>query len=625
MCGICGIINFINDPVSKVSLNKMMHTMKHRGPDDEGVFIEGNIGLGFVRLSILDLSEAGHQPMFRSDRVRSEKLKDFARYVIVFNGEIFNYLELRDELQGLGYTFKTSTDTEVLLAASIEWGEKCLHKLNGMWAFAIYDQLEKSVFISRDRYGIKPLYYYCDNQRFIFASEIPPILSILDHRPAPYQQSIFEYLVFNRTDQTENTFFEGIIKLQHGHNLKFSVSHSSNHPLTCSPIKWYDLQSNLKPPLKSPEEFRQLFSDSVGLRLRSDVPVGVCLSGGIDSSSIVSVLLKDYNKKDLNTFSAIYRKGQFGDESEFINLYRKELEYMFFTTPDSETLFADISDFVSTHAEPIPSTAPYAQYKVMELAQKQVVVTLDGQGADEMLAGYHYFFGFFFKDLFKKGKIGHLTKEMINYYNIHRSLYGLKSFAYFMLPERIRTKIRVREKGYLTERFIKETGIKNTIAGNLYGSGNLHNAMLDHFEYKLEHLLKWEDRNSMRFSIEARLPFLDHRLVERTLNMPGEMVIRNGMTKHPLRESMKGTLHEEIRIRKDKMGFDTPQDEWLRKPVFQELVKGILGSGSFRSRGIIDYKKAEKIYQNYITGKINISKEIWKWIHLEMWFREFID
>lgn len=624
MCGISGIINFKDEVVEEPFIRKMMKEMNHRGPNDDGVFIDNNIGFGFVRLSIIDLTDAGHQPMFGADKFSGTHNKNLDRYTLVFNGEIFNYIELRDELSSLGHSFKTETDTEVLLTSYIEWGENCLHKFNGMWAFAIYDKLEESLFLSRDRYGIKPLYYYHNDERFIFASEIPPILAVINQKPTPCHQSIFDYLVFNRTDQTENTFFKGIKKLQHGHNLKISLSKLSTPSIT-TPVKWYDLKSNLKQAFKSSDEFRHLFSDSIGLRLRSDVPVGVCLSGGLDSSSIVSILLKNFQKKDLNTFSAIYNKGQIGDESEFISLYKKELKYMFFTTPNVETLYRDISDFVKTHAEPIPSTAPYAQYKVMQLAQKHVVVTLDGQGADEMLAGYHYFFGYFFKDLFSKGKIGLLIKEITKYSLIHKSLYGVKSFIYFMLPSSIRTKIRVGEKGYLRQKFIQENSEENSIASNLYGSGNLHDALLDHFEYKLEHLLKWEDRNSMRFSIEARIPFLDHRLVERTLNFPGEMVIINGMTKHPLRECMKGIIPEEIRLRKDKVGFDTPQDNWFREPVFQELVKSILGSTSFRNRGIIDYKKAERLYQKHILGRINISKEIWKWIHLELWFREFVD
>ena len=318
------------------------------------------------------------------------------RLVIVFNGEIFNYIELREELTSYGYSFRTGTDTEVLLAAYTHWGDDCLHKFNGMWAFVIYDRIAKTVFGARDRYGIKPFYYYVTDELFAFASEIPPLLALLPNKPSPDGQSIFDFLVFNRTDQTERTFFSEIKKMQHGQKIFFQNVASK----TFTMVKWYNLRESVfnTEEIKNAEEFRLLFISAVGLRLRSDVPVGVCLSGGLDSSAIVSVLLKEYDRHDLSTFSAIYKKGQEGDETEFIGEYNALLENMYYTKPDAVSLFSDINMFVKAHAEPIPSTSPYAQFKVMELARNNVAVTLDGQGADELLAGYHYFFGYFFKD-----------------------------------------------------------------------------------------------------------------------------------------------------------------------------------------------------------------------------------
>lgn len=613
MCGICGIINNSKIPVQESSVRKMMQIMKHRGPDDEGQFAGDNIALGFVRLSILDLSQAGHQPMHTQNN----------RYVIVYNGEIFNYIELRDELQTLGHVFNTNTDTEVLLASYIQWGEDCLNKFNGMWAFVIYDRDTKTIFAARDRFGIKPFYYFLNDEFIAFASEIPPLLSLLPGKPTADNQSIFDYLVFNRTDQTENTFFSEIKKLQHGHKINFQTAEFSNFRIS----KWYDLKEKVKKSVgfKSPDEFHELFSDSIKLRLRSDVPVGVCLSGGLDSSSIVSVLLTAFDKKDLNTFSAVYNKGQYGDETEFIQLYETKLANMFYTTPDAKSLNTDIKSFVQAHAEPIPSTAPYAQFKVMELAKEHVVVTLDGQGADETLAGYHYFFGFFFKDLLRKGKLVRLSYEMLKYVQIHKSVFGLKTFIFFLLPKKFRTTIRINEKGYINPVFINNYKTTNSIAGNLYGSNSLQDALLNHFEYKLEHLLKWEDRNSMWFSIEARVPFLDYRLVEKTMATSSDMIIKKGMTKHLLRESMKGILPEKIRLRRDKMGFGTPQDEWFRTNEWEIIVIQILNSESFKKRNLINSEVALAQFKKHKTGEINISKEIWKWIHLELWFREFID
>lgn len=617
MCGICGIITLNNEPVREAPIRQMMQIQKHRGPDDEGVFVEDSVGLGFVRLSILDLSPAGHQPMFSPDK----------RYVVVFNGEIFNYIELREELKREGYSFSTGTDTEVLLAAYRHWGEDCLHRFNGMWAFVIYDREEKSVFAARDRYGIKPFYYYQTSDTFAFASEIPPLLSLLTGKPTADNQSIFDYLVFNRTDQTEKTFFNEIKKLQHGHKLNINLQPSTLQPFNPLISRWYNLRQKVSSTtgFKTPEQYHQLFSDAVKLRLRSDVPVGVCLSGGLDSSAIVSTLINDHNKKDLNTFSAVYNKGQYGDETEFILEYRDQLANMHFTTPDADTLKTDLKRFIRAHGEPIPSTAPYAQFKVNELAGKHVVVTLDGQGADEELAGYHYFFGFYFKDLLRKGNLIRLSKEIAAYIKLHKSTYGLKTFAYFLLPKNMRTKARVDQGGFLVPEFVARHKNMNSIAGNLYGADTLNDALMDHFEYKLEHLLKWEDRNSMWHSLEARVPFLDYRLVEKTLATNSSMIIHNGWTKHILREAMKGRMPEKIRMRRDKMGFGTPQDEWFRSNQWQEIINEILNSESFANRNIVDPAKAKELFGRHLAGKTNISKDIWKWVHLELWFREFVE
>ena len=614
MCGIASIIHLDGAAVQEEQLLTMMRTMKHRGPDDEGCFAEENLGLGFVRLSILDLSPAGHQPMFSADQ----------RYVLIFNGEIFNYIELREELRKRGYSFHTQADSEVLLTAYMEWGEEMLHRLNGMWAFVIYDRKEKTVFAARDRYGVKPFYYCIDGKRILFASEPPAILAVLGRKPTPDQHTIFDFLAFNRTDQNENSFFEEIKKLRHGYYFKFRIS--PGNPDKLQPKQWYNLRKELKDPFKDPEAYRELFDSSVGLRLRSDVPVGVCLSGGLDSSSIVSVLNQGHGLKNLNTFSAVYGQGRRGDESSFINLYRDQLQNMHFTYPDEKGLMADLDQLTRAQLEPVPSTSTYAQFRVMRLAKEHVTVTLDGQGADEALAGYHYFFGFHFKNLLRKGKWGLMASEMGHYYAKHRSLFGFKSLAFFLLPAVLRTRVRVMEKGYLHPDFFQAHAKgKSDIAGELYGSNSLQEALINHFEYKLEHLLKWEDRNSMWFSIEARVPFLDYRLVERTLTLPDELIIHKGMTKHVLREAMKGTLPEPIRMRRDKVGFETPEDEWFRTPLFEKYITDLFSSAAFSSRGLVAPEKVRDMYQKHLKREGNYSREIWKLIHLEKCFHHFID
>jgi asparagine synthase (glutamine-hydrolysing) len=616
MCGICGIVTFNNQSVQETPIKKMMHIMKHRGPDDEGIFIEDNVGLGFVRLSIIDLTTAGHQPMISEDK----------RYVIVFNGEIYNYIELREELKKEGYSFKTKTDSEVLLTSFIHWGEECLHLLNGMWAFVIYDRVLKKIFAARDRFGIKPFYYYCDNERLIFSSEIPPILEVMVQKPVPNEQSLYNYLVFNRLDYTDTTFFENIIKLPHSHTLTIAAQQVIRK-------RWYNLSDHIHNPFECYDEFRELLSSAIGLRLRSDVPVGVCLSGGLDSSSIVSLLLKDHHKYDLNTFSAVYGGEQVNkgrewkvDETSYIQEYSGQLKNMFYITPTSQSLIEDLIPFIRVHAEPVASTAPYAQYKVMELAREHVVVTLDGQGGDEQLAGYHYFFGVLFKELLYQLRLSKLIKEIFSYRNMHNSNFGLKMFLFFLLPLQFKTLLRSSTRGYIRSDFLAMfKNQDNLITDALYGARSLQNSLVNHFDYKLEHLLKWEDRNSMRFSIEARVPFLDYRLVEKTLSMKSSDKISQGVTKRILRESMQHYLPEKIRNRKDEVGFDTPEDTWFRTKEFEKLILEIIHSSSFIGRPYLDSKKVHSLYAKHLKGEINISRDIWKWINLELWFREFID
>lgn len=615
MCGIAGVINFNGEEVRESDLRVMMTTMKHRGPDDDGVYIKNNVGFGFVRLSIIDLSPAGHQPFKSEDE----------RYVMVYNGEIFNYIELRDELERFGYNFKTQTDTEVLLKSYIHWGEKMLHKLNGMWALAIYDTIENSVFFARDRYGIKPFYYSLQNGKFIFASEIPSILKLLPKQPSANMEVIFDFLVYNRTEQSEHSFFSEIKKIMHGHYLKINLNDTA--PSKIIPKKWYDIRERVKStqPFINAGEYKDLFNSAIKLRLRSDVPVGVSFSGGLDSSAITSVVIDDFDKEDLNTFSAVYGDSFKGDESFFMNLYKDKPGDRHFIYPTGETLLRDLDSFINCHSEPLPSTSPYAQFKVMELAAQNVVVTLDGQGADEQLGGYHYFFGFYFKDLFKKAQILKLNKEIYAYIKIHKSLFGLKTFLYFLLPEKKRKILKIKDMGYINSEFTTKHGSSSNISSQLYGSVDLQDAMLNHFEYKLEHLLKWEDRNSMHFSLEARVPFLDYRLVEKTLASDSSDIIKNGMTKHILREAMKGKVPEEIRLRVDKTGYTTPQDEWFRTPEWELKITELINSETFESRKIFKVNKVKEMFAQHINREKNIANEIWKWIHLELWFRKYID
>jgi asparagine synthase (glutamine-hydrolysing) len=296
---------------------------------------------------------------------------------------------------------------------------------------------------------------------------------------------------------------------------------------------------------------------------------------------------------------------------------------MHFTEPTGETLYNDFDSFLRAQFEPVPSTSMYAQYKVMELAKDKVVVTLDGQGADEQLAGYHYFFGFYFKYLLMNCMFNKLFNETFHYIKLHRSTYGLQMFLYFMLHNRLKSMIAFNKRNYISKSFFNENRNLSSIPSNLYSSTSLKNGLLDHFEYKLEHLLKWEDRNSMWFSLEARVPFLDHRLVEKTLALSPDMIINKGRTKYILRQALNNILPEIIRNRKDKIGFVTSEDEWFRLPPLKDFISDILHSTSFQQRGYIDHQKAIKIYGKHLDGSVNASQEIWKWINLELWFQMF--
>lgn len=608
MCGIAGIINLESQTILETDIKTMMSKIKHRGPNDEGFFIEDNIGLGFVRLSIIDLSSDGHQPMFSSDN----------RYVVIFNGEIYNYIELREELIKNGVQFRTKTDTEVLLNSFIYWGTECSHKFNGMWAFVIHDRQLKKTFISRDRYGVKPLYYFQNREKIVFSSEIKPLLPFIEGKPTANLQEIYTYLVYNRTDTNSSTFFNEIKKLPHGNYLTIE-----NGVINLK--QWYDLKSqvNKTKGFSSNEEYKQLLISSINIRLRSDVPIGVCLSGGLDSSSIASLIIKHFNLKNTSSFSAIYSLNQIGDETKHIKEFEGQINDMNFIKPTSESLFNDLEKYIDSIEEPVPSTGPYAQYKVMEKANSKVTVTIGGQGADECLAGYHYFFGNYFKDLLLNFKITTFFIELFHYCKIHKSLYGIKSLIYFLLPKNIQSKLSLNDKGYVHPEFVKNT--KNYSIDKLFSANTLTESLINHFAFKMEHLLKWEDKNSMRFSIESRLPFLDFRIVEKTLATSNDLKIKNGVNKYILREAMKDVLPEKIRKRTDKVGFSTPEDEWFRQKNWEIFIKELLNSDSFKNRKIINTSKAKRLYELHLKNEINISKQIWKWIHLELWFRKFID
>ena len=464
MCGIVGIIRFEDKPIKKEELQTMMQVIKHRGPDDEGMFIDGHVGLGHVRLSILDLSSAGKQPM----------TDPTGRYTIIQNGESYNYIELREELKALGYKFSTQTDTEVLLNGYIEWGESVLDKLNGMFALAIYDKEKQTLFIARDRFGVKPLYYHIGEGQLIFASEIPAILKALPGKPKANDNAIFDYLVFNKTDQTEDTFFSNIYKLQHGCCMTIKVSGEglvvrgkSDLPIK----KWYDLAEHVR-DLKSQVS-------NLGFEEAKDVPWGVCLSGGLDSSAITATIIKEMKKPDVHSFSAVYEKGCWADESPFIDEFKGIVPNMHILHPKADDLLNHVEDIVRIQGEPTPGTSPFVLYRILEEASKYVKVVLDGQGSDEALAGYEYIPGLYYKTLFTHFKWCRLAKEIVQYAKLHKSWRHVKYMAFFMLPSSMRTKVRVAQRGYINPEFVAKHK-DSVIADKLYGANTMTEMLVAH-------------------------------------------------------------------------------------------------------------------------------------------------
>ncbi|MGB0916224.1 MAG: asparagine synthase (glutamine-hydrolyzing) [Flavobacteriales bacterium] len=606
MCGICGVVGLDGQHAEEGVVRNMMHAIKHRGPDDEGVYMNNHVGLGHVRLSIIDLSAAGHQPMFTSDR----------RHLIVFNGEIYNYIELKKELE-LEYNFQTKTDTEVILAAYLKWGEACLNRFNGDFAFVIYDTQTEEIFGARDRYGIKPFYYTIQENKLYFSSEIKSLVPVLPARNVN-KAAVFEYVVYNRTDQNNDTFFEGVSKVPHGHFFTIKNKELKFH-------RWYNIWDKVSPRKMTSEEYREEISSSISLRLRSDVPVGVSLSGGIDSSSIAASLIHDFGQSKINSFSAVYGKHEEADESSFIDEFKGQMPNMYYTYPDGESLFDDLEKFVVAHTEPVASIGPYAQFKVMELAKEHVKVTIDGQGADEQLAGYHYFFGSYFKELLGSLKWIKFANEASQYYSKHGSIEAFKYLAYYSVPISVKKAVSKNVYGSMDDAFFRENKDSSDIHSKLYNPKTLNESLVQHFEYKLEHLLKWEDHNGMWFSLEPRVPFLDHNLVEKTLSLAPETKIFEGETKHILRQAMADVLPKKITQRKDKKGFSTPADKWFRQPKFEELISDLLHSQSFKDRGYFDVADCQRRYSLHLKGETDIAKDIWKWVNMEVWHRKFVD
>lgn len=666
MCGISGFIS--TSPIQAERVVAMNASIAHRGPDDEGIVlfdqdcrpthnfgwvvqnnaepaivqhfpdryvadaekVMASVALGHRRLSIVDLSALGHQPMASSDK----------RYWCVYNGEIYNHGALRAELQELGHQFISQCDTEILVAAYAEWGADCLQKLNGMWAFAIVDSETGTVFLARDRFGIKPLYYWVSpDGTFCFGSEIKQFVNFPGWSARLNKQRAFDFLAWGITDHSAETLFEGVMHLLPGHSLTVDAKAVRTEGFNnLKSFRWYDL--NPAPYAGSFEEacntFRHLLSESVELQLEADVCLGSCLSGGLDSSAIVCLIDSKFRsrggKSDQKTFSAVSDIAEF-DERQWIEkvIAGRPVDSRY-VTPSVDELFDKLSLLAWHQDEPFATTSVFAQYKVMQLASDTgVKVMLDGQGADEQLCGYHGFLAPRFATLLRQGRLPSLYSEIVGARKRlgYSALKAVKYIGNSVLPEWLRQPLRAANGRTHRSPSWLSLEVLNGINGN---QPVQHNAMRQMKTVRdmsisqitslnLQMLLRWEDRNSMAHSIEARVPFLDHRLVEFAVSLPDEYKILKGMTKRVQRVGLDGILPTAIQNRFDKMGFLTPESIWITKTA-PAAFRAMVEEAMQQSKGIIRDDFLDLVSQMQ-SGSLPFSGAPWRVISFGAWLKRF--
>jgi asparagine synthase (glutamine-hydrolysing) len=671
MCGICGIY----DPNGELApISKMNQTQRHRGPDDEGyLFIntengewqsaggpdthkdlqiqsyqsvdmeQFNLVLGSRRLSILDLSSAGHMPMASRN----------GEYWLTYNGEIYNYKELRIELKSLGYLFESDTDTEIILAAYAEWGTECLSRFNGMFAFALWDSNRSRIFCARDRFGIKPFYYFWSGTSFIFASEIKSLLQHPRVARIPNDQVIFDYLARGLSDHSESTFFEGINTLNPAHFIILDIKSGSLRDQG-----WWqaEINSTLGDFTKKNQEqicsnFSGLLEDTIRLRLRSDVPVGSCLSGGLDSSSIVclanQLLINEHIIPDhlvgehQKTFTARNQESEI-DEYVYSHLVVEQTgaeEHIIY--PKGELLWSEIESFLWHMDEPIDSTSQYLQWNVMRLAkQNGVTVLLDGQGGDEILGGYYAYFPPYLNQvkqqqgLFAALRAGWAISR-IGGVPVRNTLIQHGSQQ---LPWYLQKIIRLFRSQYIAPGQ-GGTGLKDWQLSKAFfqrfwdrrwqpmktSDGNELASILyrDLTSTNLPKLLRYEDRNSMAYSLETRLPFLDYRLVELVFSLPLSYRIRDGWNKWILRQSLSGVLPDTIRWRRNKLGFPTPERKWLLQGSHQ--IRLLLEQYDNDQLAVYIQPGILKQIREQPDDVLATTPGLWRIINLIVWFNLFFN
>jgi asparagine synthase (glutamine-hydrolysing) len=627
VCGIYASLGFAPDKAN-------IDIVSHRGPDGEGWEVfdtrRGPLALGHRRLAIIDLSDAGHQPMSYEG----------GRYWLVFNGEIYNYVELKRELESLGRIFASHSDSEVLLAAYAQWGEAALHRFMGMFAFLIWDARDQRLFAARDRFGIKPLYLVSGPQGIAFGSEIKQLLSLPGLTRRMNISRIRDFLASGISEHTSQTMFADVQQLRGGECVTLDLAGWKPGDAPCV-RRWYQVLKAGGLDLSERDagtKFRELLTESVRMHLRSDVPVGSCLSGGLDSSSIVCLMdrLLGQGRADalINTISACYREKEV-DERPFmeavVNATHSDPHYVY---PSVDDAFAQAEKITWHQDEPYGSTSIFAQWSVFAAAKAAgVKVMLDGQGADEQLAGYHGGFHYYAADLIRRQRWLVLARMMAQRKEYHGLSYldQLRGLSIPFLPKRFlgRGKKLLGQPDWLGSNAFRsigdnsgafETALSELNLGHIKSIGELCVAMTH--GSNLTMLLHWEDRNSMAYGIEARVPFLDHRLVEFSIALGDAHKIVHGDTKRVLRRAMVDTLPPSVLNRRDKLGFATPEQTWFRGKLRTAVQDGVECTLS-RFPDLLNVENTRLLVRQMLDGNRPLDFAVWRIINVGIWGRVF--
>lgn len=637
MCGIAGIVSNLAGPRPLAKIPDVARALQHRGPDDVGFLTLTSDGVTrsrtwqqpeaapqavfvFRRLSILDLSESGAQPMSFAD----------GRYWIVYNGEIYNYVELREELRGHGYAFHSTGDTEVLLAAYAHWGTAAFTRLVGMFAFVLLDTLKRCIVLCRDYFGIKPLYFTTDDGALYFASELPALMEFGGNVRQVDAVQLYRYLRYGITDSGSRTMFSRVRQLPAGCFAEIALDSA----VTPQPVRYWNLQANQIGDISFDEaaaELRGLFLGNVAMHMRSDVPIGSALSGGIDSSAIVCAMRHLSSDLDLHVFTYVAADPHLNEERWVDIVAKRAGAKVHKTYPQADDLVRDLPRLGIAQGEPFGGTSTYAQYRVFaEAHAAEVKVLLDGQGADELLAGYRVYLGVRLADLVRGGKL----REAASF--LHRckgqpgvsSSYVVQKAAEYLLPSEVQGPLRRlvgREllPAWMNGSWFHDAGVNPVAEAPSLGRPSLKEELTRSLTAtSLPLLLRYEDRNSMAWSVESRVPFLTPRLAEFILSLPSSYIIGDeGMSKRVFRAAMRGIVPDEILDRRDKIGFATPEQGWMRE--LDSWVQQLLNSEVARGIPPLNASTMRHMWERSRDGRQRFDGSLWRALNVIQWTDQF--